>query len=381
MRILIVCSCIEPGRDGVGDYTRLLAGECIRLGHAAAIIALNDRHLADDVLELAGEPLTLRLSARAPWKTRVVTAASFARKFAADWVSMQFVGYGFHEKGIVVALPARLRQIVGTSRLHVMMHELWSGGPLCTPRQRLVGMIQRWCVTRMLRVLRPAVLHSNRPVCIGTLAAAGFHAGLLPLFGNIPIADMTDAQGLNERLRGKEDDEPPVWLGGFFGSIYGEWRPEPLLPMLARVASQRGRRLRLVSIGRLGAASEQVWDQLVETYSGRIEFLRLGEQPARRLSQILQLLDFGIPSAPWDLLGKSGAAAAMLDHGLPLLVLPDLDCGFAGELAIAGDARLVHKCDDGALESKLLSGLDKLPPASSLPHVAAQFIECLRNAN
>ena len=42
MRIAFVATCLEPGRDGVGDYTTLLAAECARRGHAVMRIALND---------------------------------------------------------------------------------------------------------------------------------------------------------------------------------------------------------------------------------------------------------------------------------------------------------------------------------------------------
>lgn len=32
MRLAFICVSLEPGRDGVGDYTRSLAAECIRQG-------------------------------------------------------------------------------------------------------------------------------------------------------------------------------------------------------------------------------------------------------------------------------------------------------------------------------------------------------------
>ncbi len=42
MRIAFVTSGLEPGRDGVGDYTSGLAEECARRGHTVTQIALND---------------------------------------------------------------------------------------------------------------------------------------------------------------------------------------------------------------------------------------------------------------------------------------------------------------------------------------------------
>ena len=42
MKIIFLTGSLEKGRTGVGDYTRLLASECKRLGHEVQTIALND---------------------------------------------------------------------------------------------------------------------------------------------------------------------------------------------------------------------------------------------------------------------------------------------------------------------------------------------------
>lgn len=47
MKIQFLCGSLEPGRDGVGDYTRRLAGELIRQGNDVSIIALNDRFVKE----------------------------------------------------------------------------------------------------------------------------------------------------------------------------------------------------------------------------------------------------------------------------------------------------------------------------------------------
>ena len=48
--------------------------------------------------------------------------------------------------------------------------------------------------------------------------------------------------------------------------------------------------------------------------------LTLGAQPARDISQCLLAADFGVSPVPPEYLSKSGTAAAMLDHGLPVIV-------------------------------------------------------------
>ena len=43
MKILFFCGSAEPGKDGVGDYTRRLCGELLRIGHETQILSLFDR--------------------------------------------------------------------------------------------------------------------------------------------------------------------------------------------------------------------------------------------------------------------------------------------------------------------------------------------------
>ena len=42
MKIAFICGSIEPGRDGVGDYTRRLAIELIKNSYEVAVIALHE---------------------------------------------------------------------------------------------------------------------------------------------------------------------------------------------------------------------------------------------------------------------------------------------------------------------------------------------------
>ncbi len=378
MKLLFITSSLECGRDGVGDYARSLGRECARLGHPCVWLALNDRHLPGvaERVEEGGD--VLRLPAAAPWAGRVERAAAFLAEKSPDWVSLQFVPHGFHPKGIVVRFPGIMHQIIGKRRLHVMMHELWSyGEPQFPLKQRIVGAVQRRCVIRMLRLLRPAVIHTNLPLCVDALAAAAIHAELLPLFGNIAISDMGGSQDLAATIRGEDSSWEgggmmPV-TGGLFGSVYPRWQPEPLLSTLARVGAKQGRMVRLISAGRIGSLGEPLWEDLRRKFAGKIEFVRLGELSARMVSQFLQLVDFGIPTTPWHLLGKSSAAASMLDHGLPVCISPDVVHGFSGNLAVGGRESLVHRCD-GEMEGKLLAGLPKITPRSLLCEIASTFL-------
>ncbi len=65
MRLAFVTGRLEPGSDGVGDYTRTLAVECARRGHAVCLLSLDENDP-----KTGGEPSglpTLRLG-RADWR-------------------------------------------------------------------------------------------------------------------------------------------------------------------------------------------------------------------------------------------------------------------------------------------------------------------------
>ena len=63
-----------------------------------------------------------------------------------------------------------------------------------------------------------------------------------------------------------------------------------------------------------------------EIYKFEIEFM--GELNTEEISHHLQRSDLGVSTTPFDVLGKSGTSAAMLEHGLPLLTYDDGDTQF-----------------------------------------------------
>ena len=72
MRIVFLCGSLEQGRDGVGDYTRKLAGQLIRCGHNVVAVSLNDNYIKENIQciqKLDGIELSvLRLSSTISFK-------------------------------------------------------------------------------------------------------------------------------------------------------------------------------------------------------------------------------------------------------------------------------------------------------------------------
>ena len=67
MNIVFLCSSLEPGRDGVGDYTRRLAQECAARGHVCRMVALHDPHVTAEIQTREGDVRLMRLPAAQDW--------------------------------------------------------------------------------------------------------------------------------------------------------------------------------------------------------------------------------------------------------------------------------------------------------------------------
>lgn len=304
-RILFVCAGAEPGQDGVGDYTRRLAGELERRGDAAAILALNDRALGVGLLRGKNE---LRLSRVTPWSLRLREARVFLEEFRPEVLSLQFVGYGFDPRGLPLGLASKLRTIAAGRPWHAMFHELWIE-PEGAWTHRMLSRLQRALLVDLCRSLAPKVVHTSNPYYTARLQTAGIACAELPLFGNIPVVP-------HESPRNPDD-----WVVAFFGSLRRGWEPEPLLSRIesARAAAEKTSCC-FVSIGRLGAHGESVWEGMETSGYKNFVFEKRGELAPTDISRALQSADFGIAVSPWHLLGKSGAVAAMREHGLPVIV-------------------------------------------------------------
>ena len=353
MKILFLAGSFEPGKDGVGDYTRTLATECARLGHETFLVGLNDPWIDAPVQDRQ----LLRLEARASWPDRVRAAQSFSTENRPDMVSLQFVPYSFHPAGLNFALPQLLRAIIGRTSVQTMFHELWTGCQVGAPaKARILGFCQRKIIKATVRKLGSQLIHSSNSIYIQLLRRHGIDAKHLPLCGSVPIV-------LAENLPRRGDN---ILRLALFGSIHPEWSPNELFARLQIL----GRPIQLSHIGRIGPG-ESVWMDLTKRYESEIELCRLGEQSTENISEFFSSVDFGISTTPLSLIGKSSCVAAMLDHGLPVIVNRN-DVHFAGISEANLASELLIPMDESFLER--LTSVKRQPPKPRLPEIAAQFL-------
>ena len=193
MKIAFICSSLAPGKDGVGDYARRLAGECVRQGHACQILALHDREengrgpVMEHQMDQDTEIPCCRLSASLPWELRGREARRWIRDFNADWLSLQFVPFGFQDKGLPVSLTRQLK-LFDDVPMQVMIHELWVNWRERPNLKWIVwAAMQQHLIHRLLKQLKPRVIHSHLPDYLRRLAPLGRRCRPTRLFSNIPV--------------------------------------------------------------------------------------------------------------------------------------------------------------------------------------------------
>lgn len=367
MKIALLCSSLAPGRDGVGDYTRQLAAACTARGHTCLLVSLRDPHPGN-----ADEADTLRLPADQPPGVRLARLERTLAAFSPDQVSWQFVGYGYHPKGLVGAETRAFARVLAPRRPQVMLHELWIGIDRHEPwRNRLVGALQRRGLLGLLAALHPASVATTNDTYRAVLARAGVDATVLPLFGNIPVADPVVAPLARYLPAGPRT----TWLvGATFGTLHPQWQPGAAAEFMSATARRFGRRPVLLAAGRTGPHGAGILEHL---RARGVATVTTGELPAADISRLFQGADFGLAPHPWALIGKSGAAAALLDHGLPVLVpRDDWSPRFPLPSSATASGRLARLAD--LTPERAATWLDlRCPPAPALDGVADAFLAAL----
>jgi hypothetical protein len=329
VKILFLCPSLEAGRDGVGDYTARLVRELHGRGHECFCIAINDRHVAPSCTAISqfystiqAQPV-VRLSSQQTWCRRSRTIQQLASDFGPDWVSLQYVPWGFESRGLHLGLGANLSPIVRRPRLHVMCHELWMEGSLFKLNNRILGALQKRFVARLFRVLKPRVVHTHTPLYRKMLRDIKVRSDLLPIHGNIPVSS-TRAEG-RSWLKEQTGCSGRGLFFGFFGEIHSSLNLD-VLAALARDCANRAVEVCVLSAGHLTPAGMEAWYRVTSILGGTAMCKHLGRMGVTDVSKFLSGLDEGLSSYPPEFAGKSGGVAAMLEHGLAVRLLGHSAC-------------------------------------------------------
>ena len=365
MKIVFLCGFLEPGKCGVGDYTRRLAAELIRQGHETAIVALNDKFIKNkfvgfQLLESINVPI-LRLPSSSSALERFKGAKIYIDEFNPKWLSFQFVLFSFNEKGLPFGLSNRMYELGKNRQWHIMFHELWLGMEKEAKLKFILwGTVQRILITTILRKLKPNVVHTQSQLYQVALAILKVKGEFLPLISNIPVT-----------AKKIEPSYKQLSLV-IFGSIYEDAPITEFAKEAGAFAKKHGVEIRLVSIGRNRRAS-RAWIKVCQSEGLIVE--SLGEQPAERISEVLGSASFGISTTPFILAEKSGTVIAMREHGLPVICI-SRPYGIKRKIKLKFLPGIMEYVL-GNLESCLTSQRYFPPINNSVEQVSTEFIQSL----
>ena len=191
MNIVFLCGSIEPGCDGVGDYTRRLSTELL-INHKVSIISLNDRY-ATQVQQKASNGRSQIGEYRIPidvnTKNRITLAKDWINQINPDIVSLQFVIYSFHKKGLPFNFKDTIREICNGRFLHIMFHETWLGVTnSASLKDKIYGFFQKQIISSLIQSSKPSLITTTNGLYKTLLGQLNVTAKIVPLFSNIPIA-------------------------------------------------------------------------------------------------------------------------------------------------------------------------------------------------
>jgi hypothetical protein len=315
MKIVFVCGSLQPGHDGVGDYTRRLAAEMLVQGHEVAIIALNDAKLNTKLegiqrSENIDLPV-LRLPAAWPTKLRFSIAKEWVHKFNPEWISLQFAIFSFHSKGFPVGLIGFLAGLGKGRRWHIMFHELWVGMSVGASIKHIFwGWLQQKIISRLIFRLKPKVIHTQSMLYFAQLTRLGFKVNHLPLFSNVPVVANFENKGV------KKANEIKHISIVVFGTIHPQAPVEQIVNEVILYKKAKEPEVSLTIIGRSGIEQEH-WVSVWKSAGICVDIL--GEQPLARISKVLNKATIGLSTGALAMIDKSGTVAAMLAHKLPVI--------------------------------------------------------------
>ncbi|MEP6747112.1 MAG: hypothetical protein ABJB86_05285 [Bacteroidota bacterium] len=334
MKILFICGALEPGRDGVGDYTRRLAGAIGLMGHEATVIALYDPYVIEETIadQLSdGQSVhVLRIPQQSTGVSRWLRVQEWTNAFKPEWISLQFVPYAFHPKGMPFSLGRELQKLlIDGRRLQIMFHETWIGADGINLKRRLTAAVQKNIIRKMLKLLQPGIVHTQLPATVKNLETIVRSIKPLQLFSNIEVAGQC------------QKFDPSTLRAGFFSQADASPAVISFLQDLGRNAAASGLRLELLFIGGDPARMKAAGETLSKTNNFK-NVLYSGFLPPEGISAALQSCTVGITLVPRHALGKSGSVAAFLQHGIPVaapVIYPGIDPNeigfFSGELCSA----------------------------------------------
>ena len=284
MRICFIAGDKNSGQCGITDYVELLAQELEKLEHK-----IERYFIKKDCRELNNLP-------------------------SADLYSFQFAPYAYANNGMPVKTLNFLAKQLQNKRVHLNFHEIWVGAyPRANWKERGIGWLQKNLILGFINKCKPTWISTSNAAALERLKQLGVPARFLYLFGNIPYSANPKVTSKTQTLK-----------IAFFGTPYADFPYDKLGDFFSNLPKACGKQLEIVLIGR--QREDGGTDQLLSLCKMNNFLIQTtGELTTNLISERLQESTLGISTTVFDVISKSGATAAMLEHGLPVLAYDDGD--------------------------------------------------------
>lgn len=325
LNVLFICGSLEPGKDGVGDFVWRLASRLVKLGYSCACVSLNDDFVSPstdifDITDFEDNLFRYRISSKHSWKEKISLLNVIALKVKPSFISFHYGPYTYSSRGIPVSLVYMLPRLDFKCYWHFMLHELWVD-PSLKPSHKLLNPVQKLLLKFLVSRISPRIINTSNSYYVRQLSGIGVKSEKFTLFSNIKLISTSS-----------KPVDPSAWSFLFFGSIHPEWEHNLLLNAIDLVRVKNDIQIcNFILVGHAGNYGVGLWCRLASESSPYFNFINLGELSPKKLSYQLQIADFGVTTTPSHLIEKSGSVAAMLAHGLPIIIprvtnkLPDFN--------------------------------------------------------
>ena len=284
MKICFITGQKESKQCGITDYVELLAKELEKFGHEIERYFIHKG-------------------------CRALTDLP-----KADLYSFQFAPYAYAKNGMPKTILNFLAKELCSKRVHLNFHEIWVGAyPRANWKEKGIGWLQKKLILGFINKCKPVWITSSNAAALDRLKQAGVPAMFLYLFGNIPYSANSKATTKGHMLK-----------VAFFGTPYADFPYDKLGNFFSTLSKKSGKKLEIILIGRQreDAGSNHLYSLCKEN---KFFVERTGELSTDLISEKLQECALGVSTTPYDVIGKSGATAAMFEHGLPVLAYDDGD--------------------------------------------------------
>ena len=319
MKILFLCGSYESGKDGVGDYIRILANQLVNMNHIIAITALYDKYVSEVYLSTQFIKKETFLLQRIPFNFHSNQRFKLLKKlidtFEPDLISLQFVPFAFQAKGLPINLGIRLIKISQGRNWHIMFHEIWVGlGREAGLKFRVWGWLQKNIIKNLIYTLKPTIVHTQSTLHQALLMKIGINSKLLPLFSHIPkYVNMSNVK----YDEGNSSIENCISFIAF-GAIHNGGLINEFITELISYAKKRDVEISLVMVGRNGNAA-LAWSNIWVEAGFKVSIL--GEQNPEQISFLFENSSIGISTSSYEMIEKSSTVSSMIEQGLPVICI------------------------------------------------------------